>query len=114
MSFTPPNEELDSITKEIELVSHQVDIAREAYLIQDEKYENEFACTQLTVKANNPDATQTDIKAEAVKATHAVRLEVIKADSVYKAAQNRLRALRDRLDALREISFNLRAESKIR
>ena len=112
--FAAANEDLDRVSREIESVSFEVDAAREAFLLKDAEYENKFACVQLEVKAMDGDATQTDIKAEAVKATYALRLEVIKADSVYRAAQGRLKALRDRLDAIRECCFNLRAETKIK
>ena len=111
--FQNLNIELDRVSKEIETTSYEVDIAREEYLIKKAEYENKFAEVQLRAKAEDSESTQTDIKAMATRETYELRLEVITKDSACRKALNKLRALRDRLEAMREVSFNLRRESKI-
>ena len=112
--FVTINADLDRISQDIQSTTYQVDIAREEYLLKKAEYENAFARIQIETKAKNPDATQTDIKAAAETGAYSLRVELIRKDSTYSKTQNKLRALRNRLDALMEVAYNLRREASIR
>ena len=111
--FREINADLDRITREIETKSGELETAREAYLTAKANYDNTLAAAQLEAKMMNLELTQTDVRAQATKDAHNSRLDLIKAECTYKRLMNEIRARRDRLDACREMSFNLRQESKI-
>lgn len=113
MSFQEINAELDQLTKSIMLKTNEMESAREAYLTAKANYDFTMAGVKLSAKAMNPDATQTDLDAEAISKGHAARMDSIKAECAYKRLSNEIRAYRDRLESAREVAFNLRAERKI-
>ena len=114
MSFASLNEDLDRVSRDIESTTYDVDIAREAFLIKEAEYDNAYSHAILCSIANNSELTQTDLKAMATAECHPLNMDRIMAKSTYMKAQNRLKALRDRLDALKELGYNLRREAQIR
>lgn len=111
--FVNINTDLDKVSQDIQSATYEVDIAREEYLLKKADYDDAYAKVKLMTKAKNPKATQTDLEAEAETQTHAIRLAFVMKDSTYHKAQNKLQALRDRLSACQEISYNLRREVSI-
>lgn len=111
--FLEVNNELLDITEQIESLTFELNAAREDHLTKKAIYENEFSRYILETKVKDPDATQTDIKAMATNLAHQTRMESIRADSNYHRILNVLKARHDRLDALREVSYNLRKEAGI-
>ena len=114
IGFQQVNQELDELTKTIEATTFQMTEAREKYLLKKGEYKNSLAMHQRQTKLKNPEMTQTDVNAEATNLAYPVYIEMVMADSAYSKRINELRAARDRLDALRELSYNLRKEASIR
>lgn len=113
MQIHEVNEELNGVSESIQKKTHELEAAREVYLLAEAKYENEFAMYERKCKVEYPDMTQTDIKAEATNRSYNARIDLIKAECVFKKLMNEIKALRDRLEALREVSYNLRMEAKL-
>lgn len=111
--FTEVNQDLARIAQELETKGAELEAAREAYLLKKAEYENAFAAEMLHSKLANPEMTQTDIKAKATTATHKLHLDLVIAECAYKRLSNQIRNMRDRLEALREVSFNLRKEASL-
>ncbi len=112
--FVDINAELERVSRRIEEGTDVVNNARELFMIAEAEFDNKFAEIQLSAKLSNPDMTQTDLKAIATRDSHMMRMTLIKAESSYKSANGTLHALQNRQEVLRELSFNLRAEAKIR
>lgn len=101
------------LSQDIEALHLPLSKAREETLFRKAEYENQYSQAILLYKLKDQDATQTDLKANAVQASFAARLEMIRAESTYHALQNSMKAKTDALEALREVSFNLRKEASI-
>lgn len=111
--FRAVNAELDQLTRDITTKSGQLEEARETYLNAKAAYEFRLNGQRLEAKAKDPDATQTDVNAQAAQMAHILRLEMIKAECSMRKLASEIRAHRDRLEALREVSFNLRKEASL-
>ena len=111
--FFEINTKLVAIEREIETVTHNLSDASEAYRLAKADYENDFARYQLEHKMKNPDATQTDVKATATNLSYPKKLDMIRKESAYRRLINDRKGLTERLDALREVSWNTRRESQI-
>ena len=109
-NFDEANKELFDVAEKIELKTGELENAREKYLLCDAEYENEYSRTLLETKLKRQDATQSEIVAQAKVLSYEKKLEMIKAEFAYKRLQNEVRALRDKLDVCKEISWNLRKE----
>lgn len=112
-TFREANEELEKISREIQTKTGELELARETFLLKKAEHENKVASVQLEVKLRNPDATQTDIKAKSTTESYSQHLEMIKAKCTYSKLNNELRALRDRLKAYQDMSYNLRKEASL-
>ena len=111
--FGEVNLELESVSKRLMEAYDKASSLRDLYLVAKATYEKDMARYTLEAKAKNPDATQTDVHAEAVCLAHEARLTAIRAESAYRKVQNEIRGLTERLEALREKSFNLRKEAQL-
>lgn len=109
--FTNVNNELIHIEQELQVKTNSINHAREAYLYAKADYENTFSRYLLETKVNKPEMTQSEIKAMATNLSYEKKLNLITKESSYKALSNEIRSLRDRIDVLREVSFNLRKEA---
>ena len=105
--------ELSNTAKEIQLKDGLVEAARLTYLTAKAEHERASAKALIETKLRNPEMTQTDIKAESVVISYDAKISAIIAESAYKKLVGELKALRDKLETLREISFNLRCEAKL-
>jgi len=108
--FAEANSSLFSTGELIEKKTGELETAREAYLYAKARWENEYARFLLESKTKNPDAVQEEIKALATNLSYQERLNCIKAESLYRRLQNEVKALRDKLDVLKEVSWNLRKD----
>src|SRR3990167_11158769 len=108
--FAEANKELFDTAELIEKKTDELETAREMYLYAKAKVENEYARFLLESKTKNPDAVQEEIKALATNLSYGERLNCIKAESAYRRLQNEVKALRDKLDVCKEISWNIRRE----
>ena len=108
--FAEANKELFDTAELIEKKTDELETAREMYLYAKAKVENEYAKFLLESKTKNPDAVQEEIKALATNLSYQERLECIKAESLYRRLQNEVKALREKLDVMREVSWNLRKD----
>jgi len=108
--FAETNKNLFDIAELIEKKTDELETAREAYLYGKARWENEYARFLLESKVKNPDAVQEEIKALATNLSYQERLNCIKAESLYRRLQNEVKALRDKLDVCKEVSWNLRRE----
>jgi len=113
VTFAEANSELEDVAEAIETKTQELTAAREKYLLAKDAYEFAYSRHLLETKVREPDMVQSEIIAQAKVLSHDARLEAIKAESVYKKIMEDLRSLRDRLDAAREISYNLRREVRI-
>src|SRR3990167_518538 len=111
--FDTVNKDFFDTAEMIEQKTGDLETAREAYLYSKARWENEYARFLLESKTKNPDAVQEEIKALATNLSYQERLNCIRAESAYRRLQNEVKALREKLDVCREISWNLRAEAKI-
>ena len=108
--FAEANKNLFDTAEQIEKKTGELEAAREGYLYAKARWGNEYARFLLESKTKNPDAVQEEIKAFATNLSYQERLECIKAESLYRRLQNEVKALRDKLDVLKEVSWNLRKD----
>ena len=111
--FHEVNSEFDLLIEELENVTRVMDEAREVYLLKEASYENLVAQCIQEGKLLNPKATQTDLNARAETKGFNMKIELVHAECNFKRLTNRLKFLRDRLDALKEKSYNLRKEATL-
>lgn len=111
--FKEVNASLEQAVKDIEVKNFELGEAREMFLLAKANYENSRARYLLEQKAKSPELTQSELNAFAINLSHTDRLEFIKAESSYRKLNGEIRNLRERLEAYREMSFNLRRESAI-
>jgi len=108
--------EIETLLGELpERISTQSGIVNESqklYKTAKAEYELKQAQIIISLKAKFPDMTQTDLEAEAIVGTHAERLEMILAESVYKSEQTKIHYLQNEMDCVKERSFNMRANMK--
>ena len=76
-------------------------------------YECKYQEITLSYKAKDAKSTQTDLKAQATCGSRQQRLDSILVESKYRKTMKELQKLRDDFDALKERSYNYRAELKI-
>ena len=112
--FNEVTTEFDDITREIETVTWDIEKARVSHLLKKAEYENEYSRNIQEEKARKGKATQTDLAAFSENQCYQLRLDLIKAECDYKSLTNRLKYLRDRFEALKEKSYNLRKEAGLR
>lgn len=112
-SFANLNQQLQDIGMRIELKNNELNTYMKNFLICEAEYDHAVAGEQLRIKATFPELSQLELKARAIEATFQKRLETIRFESTYKKAMNDIKAMRDRLDALKEVSYNLRKEATI-
>ena len=108
--FDTVNKDFFDIAEQIEKKTNDLETAREAYLYSKARWENEYARFLLESKTKNPDAVQEEIKALATNLSYGERLNCIRAESAYRRIQNEVKALRDKMDVLKEVSWNLRKD----
>src|SRR3990167_4813001 len=108
--FAETNKNLFDVAELIEKKTGELETAREGYLYGKARWENEYARFLLESKVKNPDAVQEEIKALATNLSYQERLNCIRAESAYRRLQNEVKALRDKLDVLKEVSWNLRKD----
>lgn len=108
--FSEANKELFDVGELITQKTYELNDAREKYLYAKALWENEYARYLLETKMRHPDMVQSEILALATNLSYQNKIDAIKAESAYKRLVNDIKALRDKLDVLREVSFNLRRE----
>lgn len=111
--FGEINQELDELTRAMQVLAFQVDEARAAYETAKMNYELAYARSILDAKARNPDMTQTDLEAHATVTANEKHLEMLTAKSRHRRLQVDLKSSQTRLEALMEKSYNLRLEAKL-
>jgi len=99
------SEAIDNGTKEFNK-------ANEIYLTTKAMYENEVAKAYLSHKAKGEKVSDTFANTNAETENYALKMELVKAESQAEAIKNLLRAKRDKFEAIKEQSYNLRAEIK--
>ena len=108
--------EIDRLLVELpERISHTTEqyiIARELYQRAKATREYKYNQIYLLLKSKNPESTQGDLRAEGIIGSHSERLEMIIAESKYRKIKEELKVLRDKLEAIRELAYNLRVEMK--
>ncbi|MDD4892369.1 MAG: hypothetical protein PHH73_00020 [Candidatus Rickettsiella isopodorum] len=110
--ITKLNNDLISAYGQIEIKSNELETARENHLLKKAQYENEFSKIILLTKVKNPDMAQGDLKATAICICYELQLDSIKSEAKYKRLLGDIKSLRDKLDSLKEIGYNLRREIK--
>ena len=105
-------QELQELPSKIEDKAKEVRESRKSYKNAKTAYEFKIAQVTLTMKAKNPDATQTDVKAAATVASIDLKYRMIEEQSKYEAKQAEYQRLRDDLTTLEQRSNNYRAELK--
>ena len=105
--------ELYQAAKEIQIKDGLVEAARLVYLTAKADYERDKAKALIETKLRNPEMTQTDVNAESVVISYDSKITAVKAESAYKKLVGELKALRDKLTALQECSYNLRQEARL-
>ena len=108
--FPEANKELFDVGELITQKTHELNDAREKYLYAKALWENNYARYLLETKVKNLEMTQEEIKASATNLAYEDKLTAIKAESSYKKLVNEIKALRDKISVLQEISWNLRKE----
>lgn len=111
--FIKLNIELFNVSKQIAEKSNELETARSGYLCKKDEYERNYSMALLQIKTKSPDATQTDIKAEAICQTYQDKLNMRVAEAKYRRLVVELSSLNSMLETLREVSFNARAEAKL-
>lgn len=105
--------EIYQVSRDIQIKDGLVEAARLEYLTKKAEYERDRAKVLMTTKLKNPEKTQTDVVAEATVIVFDSRMAAVIAESAYKKLVGELKALRDKLDGLKECSYNLRAEARL-
>lgn len=110
--FQKLNTTLYETSKKIAEKSNEIETARLDYLTEKDEYDRDYSMALLTTKTKNPEMTQTDIKAEATCQVYEKKLAMRTKEAKYRRLMAELKALRDMLESLQEISYNLRQEMK--
>ena len=106
------DEILRELPGQIEAKAGELREARTAYRIAKAEHENMVAKVTLTIKLKDPDATQTDVKAEAIVASIDLKYKMIAEQSKYEAKQAEYQRLRDDLTTIEQRANNYRLEIK--
>ena len=78
----------------------------------DAEYKVDYHKAISRGKVEQPDATQTDLKALAEIVTHDLRLKCIVAEAKYRKLKLDSERLHDKFEVLRELSYNERSKNK--
>lgn len=113
MDFAELNEELTVVSHSIAEKNNGLQKTRTEWLTKKAEYEMAYSRVLLETKIKNPEMTQSEIKAQATCLSYQARLDCILAESNFRQLMGEINALRDRLEALREISFNIRQETRL-
>jgi len=111
--FFDTNRDLTSIEAVLQQLVPMLGDAREAFMNSEAEYDRAYSYKLLMTKAQNPKYTQAQLEAEAIVGTHDKKLDCIKKESAYRRIDDKIRLLRDRIEVLKEKSYNLRTEAKI-
>jgi predicted nucleic acid-binding Zn-ribbon protein len=106
------DEILRELPGQIEAKAGELREARKAYRMAKAEHENMMAKVTLTIKLKDPDATQTDVKAEAIVASIDLKYKMIAEQSKYEAKQAEYQRLRDDLTTIEQRANNYRLEIK--
>lgn len=113
MNFQDINKELDLVSKQIRAKTQELEEKRREYIMAKAEYEHLYSKSILETKIKNPDMSASELKAQAICLSYDNKLALIKKESEYKKLLSELNSLRDRLDGLKEIAYNERAEARM-
>lgn len=111
MELKQINEKLDTVTREIWKETLELNKLRFRYLEAQANYELVLNKAILTNKTDK--GTAQDIKAKAIELTEVQRFELVRSESSYRSVESIIKALRDRLEALKELGYNARKEMEL-
>jgi hypothetical protein len=109
--FEDVNKHLEKVIKDIDSSTFHLTLKIKPYLELKARYNKEFQAAILEHKAKDPKLTQTDLKARATIDTDVTHSELIGHESAYRSGKEELRGLYLQVEALKELSFNLRKEA---
>lgn len=110
--FAEINQEMAQLSREIELLSGQLEDKRTDYEQKKHAYELTYSGFIMSGKLENPEWTQTDINAYAVKQSSQAKIDMIMAHGAYRKLKSELSAKQGKLDTVKEQGWNLRQELK--
>lgn len=110
--FAEINQEMSDLAKDIELLSGGLEDSRTAYEQAKHALEMTYSGFIITGKAENPEWTQTDLTAYAIRQSSDVKAKMILAHGEYRRLRAELNAKRERMDTVKERGWNLRQELK--
>lgn len=110
--FSEINEEMSALAKEIELLSWDLEEKRTLYEQAKHALEMLYSGFIMTGKIENPDWTQTDVTAYAIRQSSEAKSKMILAHGAYRKLRAELNAKRERMDTVKEKGWNLRQELK--
>lgn len=108
------NNKLEEVSKKIESKATEISKIRERKKIAIIKYKFRRSKLIKTEKLKNPDRTQTDLNciADSDIEVYKLNLKMIMAESKHSLVKEEMAALRDKLDVLKEKSYNMREEMR--
>lgn len=107
------NQKLMTANEEMGKLAWEMNQATDEYLQAKLKTSSQYARYVLEVKAADHHLTTMEMKAKADLMTEHLRIEEVKCESTYKKLRIRMEMLQLQLEALKEVSFNMRQEARM-